>query len=112
MKKKEEILIKRLEVDYDYLSKNKHEISPKETFDCMDEYATYVAKEVWYAALTEKSNLSFNEFWTEFKRKEDEQQKESEYQLNCDYCGKLFWSKEAFPFRKMCTACYNNIVND
>jgi hypothetical protein len=36
----------------------------------------------------------------------------SEYHLNCDYCGKLFWSKEAFPVRKMCTACYNNIVND
>jgi PHP family Zn ribbon phosphoesterase len=35
-----------------------------------------------------------------------------EYHLNCDYCGRLFWSKEAFPVRKMCTACYNNIVND
>jgi hypothetical protein len=39
-------------------------------------------------------------------------QKEPEYQLNCDYCERLFWSKEAFPVRKMCTACYNNIVND
>jgi hypothetical protein len=39
----------------------------------MDEYAEYVAKETWYAALTEKRNLSFNEFWTEFKAKEDEQ---------------------------------------
>jgi hypothetical protein len=86
MNRKENILINRIGVDYDYLEKNKHEISPKETFDCMDEYAEYVVLEAWKIAkdygfdlagewVTSKKveRIKFEDWFEQFKAKENEQ---------------------------------------
>lgn len=40
-------------------------------------------------------------------KKEIEKELEAEYHLECDNCGRLFWSKEGFPQPQFCKRCKN-----
>ncbi len=60
------------------------------------------------SGLTTQDEIAFEHYESEIYALECLNKSDKQYHLNCDKCGDLFWSNEAFPKTQLCQKCEEN----